>query len=55
MKSKNMQIKNVEADRKKTLNSSKINYFKLSVHYFFEKVINKNETVVMFLEIHTYH
>jgi hypothetical protein len=31
-------------DRKKTSQSSNIKYFKLTVHYFFEKVSNKNET-----------
>jgi hypothetical protein len=32
----------IEVDRKKALKSSNIRYFKLTVHYFFEKVINKN-------------
>jgi hypothetical protein len=45
----------VEADRKKTLKLSNIKYLKLAVHCFAEKVINKNETVTMFLKIHTYH
>jgi hypothetical protein len=34
--------KKVEVDGKKTLKSSDTEYFKLTVHHFFEKVINKN-------------
>jgi hypothetical protein len=45
----------VEVGRKKTLKSSNIKCFKLTVHYFFQEVINKNETVVIFLEIQTHH
>jgi hypothetical protein len=41
--------------RNKTLKSRNIKYFGLIAHYFFQKVINKNETVIMFLEIHTHH
>jgi hypothetical protein len=47
--------KKVVVDRKKNLKSSNIKHFNLTVHYFFEKVIFTNETVVMFLEIHTHH
>jgi hypothetical protein len=42
-------------NRKKTLKLSNMKHSKLAVHFFFEKVISKNETIVMFLEIHTYH
>jgi hypothetical protein len=45
----------VEVDRRNTLKSSNIKYFKLTVQYFFMKVINKNESITMFLEVHTHH
>jgi hypothetical protein len=45
--------KNVEVDRKETLKSSNVEYFKLTFHCFFEKIITKSETVIMFLEIYT--
>jgi hypothetical protein len=47
----NVYTKKVEEDRKKTLKSNNIKYFKLALHNFFEK----NETVIMFLEIHAHH
>jgi hypothetical protein len=40
--------KKVEMDRKKTLKSCNIKHFKLTVHYFVEKVINKNENIPCF-------
>jgi hypothetical protein len=45
MQSGNAHIKMCgEVDREKTLNSSNIEYFKLTVHYFYAKVMNKNES-----------
>jgi hypothetical protein len=48
-------IKKVEMNRKETANLSSMKHFKLAVHFFFEKVINKNETLIVFLENHTKH
>jgi alpha/beta superfamily hydrolase len=48
-------LKKEDEDRNKTLKSRNVKYFRLTAHYFFEKVINKNETVIMFLEIRTHH
>jgi hypothetical protein len=45
----------VEVHRRKTLKLSDIKYFKMTIRHFFEKIISKNETVIMFLEIHTHH
>jgi hypothetical protein len=39
---------------KKYLKSSYVRYYELTAHYFFEKVINKDETVLMFPEIHSH-
>jgi hypothetical protein len=47
--------KNVEVNRKKTLKSSNIKHIKLPVNYFFEKVINKHQTAIIFLKVHAYH
>jgi hypothetical protein len=46
--------KNVEVDGKKTLKSNNIKSCKLAAQYFLKIVINKDETVIMFLEIHTH-
>jgi hypothetical protein len=50
----NCVYKKEEVDEKKVVKSSNIKYYELTVHHFFEKIINKDETVVMYLEIHSH-
>jgi hypothetical protein len=45
----------VEVHKRKTLKLGNMKYFKMTLHHFSEKIISKNETVVMFMEIYTNH
>jgi hypothetical protein len=47
-----MCAEEVEADRKKYLTPSNIKYYKATVHYLFEKVINKIKIVIMKVDKH---
>jgi hypothetical protein len=47
--------KKLKMDRRKTLKSNNIKYRKIVIPYFFDNVVYKNETVIVILEIRTYH